>query len=99
MTDENSEAVAWNEEARISCAFAFKCPKTWNRLTPTANSGIRYCSECNREVHLALTEEDFRRHAEGKRCVAVKVLTPDTAEPAYLVGSLATPYGAHLKRV
>ena len=66
--------MAWNDEATIACEFAFKCPKTWGQLTPTEAEGIRHCSECDRDVHLALTEEDFRRHADGGHCVAVRVL-------------------------
>ena len=95
MTDEHNRPLAWNDEARISCAFSFKCPKTWDRLTPTANASIRHCSECDRDVHLALTEEDFRRHAEEGQCVAVRVQRPDTpggAEFACIVGSPGPPY-------
>lgn len=102
MMDEHCQPVAWNNEARISCEFSFKCPKTWERLSPTDIASIRHCSECDRDVHLALTEEDFRRHANGGHCVAVRVLTPDApegAEPVYFVGSLAAPYGSHLKKI
>ena len=102
MTDDNCQPVAWNGEARISCDFSFKCPKTWERLSPTDITSIRHCPECERDVHLALTEEDFRRHAEGGHCVAGRVMTPGTpneAEPVYFVGSPGFPYGAQLKRV
>ena len=69
--------VAWNETAKISCVFSVRCPKTWANLSPTDNAGIRHCPECNRDVHLALTEQDFREHAQKGRCVAVKVLDPE----------------------
>ncbi len=44
MTDEHSHLFNWNDAASISCEFAFKCPKTWERLTPTATrrSGIAW---------------------------------------------------------
>ena len=93
--------MSWNDEARIACEFTFKCPKQWDRLTPTAVDGVRHCPECDRDVHLALTEEDFRRHAEGDHCVAVRVLQPEIndEEPVLWVGNVRAPYGVHLKKV
>lgn len=102
MTDEQSQPVAWNEEARISCAFAFKCPKVWNRLQPTSEEGVRHCPACDRDVYLARTEEDFRRYADEGQCVAVRVLAPDPseeAEPSYVFGRVRAPYGVGLRRV
>jgi len=101
-TEEQSQPTAWNDAARISCEFAFKCPKVWERLVPTAVEGVRHCPACDRDVHLALTEEDFRRHADQRRCVAVRVVAAeatDEAQPVYIVGSPGASYGAHLKRV
>lgn len=93
--------MSWNDEARIACEFAFKCPKQWDRLVSTATEGIRHCPECDRDVHLALTEEDFRRHADGGHCVAVRVLRPepDEAEPVYWFGGVHARYGSQLKKV
>lgn len=101
MSHPPREPIQWNDEARIACQFAFKCPKTWDRLTPTAHTYIRHCSACERDVHLAQTEEDFRRHAEGGHCVAVRVLRPDLTEeePVYWVGEIPARYGVHLKKV
>lgn len=105
MIDKQGQPAAWNSEARISCKLSFKCPRTWAQLSITDTVSIRHCPACDRDVHLALTEEDFRRQAEGGHCVAVRVLetTPsvasDQAEPAFIVGSLGAPYATHLKRV
>lgn len=92
----------WNDETRISCEFKLRCPKVWGGLQPTAVEGVRHCPECDREVHLALTEDDFRRHEEGGHCVAVRVVqqeSPENAEPAYMVGSSRPRYNAHLRKV
>lgn len=101
MTDDNCQPDAWNEEVRIACDFSFQCSKTWECLSLTDNVDIRHCQACNRDVHLALTEEDFRRHAEGGYCVAVRVLqrnAPDeNRKEVFIVGSVAVPYNAHLK--
>lgn len=88
--------MSWNEEARIRCRFSFTCPRLWDRLQPTAEEGVRHCHECDREVHLALTEEDVRRHSEAGRCIAVPVVLDDDAadseDPCWLVGMIAPPY-------
>jgi len=93
---------SWNTEAKISSEFSFKCPKQWDRLQPTSLEDVRHCPECDRDVHLALTEEDFRRHADGGRCVAVRVVTtnaPKGAEHVYFVGSPGALYGASHKKI
>ena len=94
MTDQSLRSGAWNDEVLISCEFSFKCPRSWDRLAATERDDIRYCSACERDVHLALTQEDFRRHAEEGHCLAVRVVRPESskeAEPTYIVGSLPLP--------
>ncbi len=62
---------------------------------------ITHCPECDRDVHLALTEEDFRRHADEGRCVAVRVLQASVPEgdrkEVFRVGNAEAPYNTHLK--
>ena len=88
--------MSWNEEARIRCSLRFKCPKLWDRLQRTEVEGVRHCPECERDVHLALTEEAFRRHSEEGRCIAVPVLQnnpeDDPNEPVLWLGQVIAPY-------
>ncbi len=95
----NDDSPAWNEEARIRCEFRFKCPQVWDRLRTTAVEGVRHCPECNRDVYLALTEEDVRKYSDEGRCIAVPVLQKnpagDTNEPSYLVGQVERRYDDH----
>lgn len=94
MTNDGSRV--WNEKAWISCEFRFKCPQVWDRLLPAAGEGVRHCLECERDVYLALTEEDVRKHSDEGRCIAVPVLQKnsagDTNEPEYLVGQVERRY-------
>ena len=87
----------WNEEARIACHFLFKCPQKWDRLQPTVEEGVRHCVECDRDVHLVLTEEEFRQYSEDDRCIAVPILRPerqvDPDGSYYVVGRADPPYG------
>lgn len=82
--------MGWNEQTRITCQFHFKCPQLWDRLFLTNRDGVRHCSECNRDVHLALTQEDFSRHRDEGHCIAVPVLREDGHDeseiPLHLVG-------------
>jgi hypothetical protein len=88
--------MSWNEEARIGCRFHFKCPQLWSRLQPTPAESVRHCPECDRDVYLALTEEDFRRHSEDGWCIAVPVSRErgesQDEEGEYVVGMVETPY-------
>jgi hypothetical protein len=89
MNNDSNQASDWNESAHISCAFSFKCPKTWNRLSLTSDPQVRHCPECDQGVHLALTEDDFRRYADEGLCIAVPVAVcePTTEEGVqYFVG-------------
>lgn len=100
MTNECSEAAAWNGAARISCEILFKCPKQRDRLQPTAVAGVRHCSACDRDVHLALTEENFRRHTDDRYCVAVRVLRPVRSLDAlkkYVGGNVGVAHNGHLR--
>ncbi len=99
MSDNKNEPFVWNDPARISCEFVFKCPRTWERLAPTEQANIRHCSECNRDVHLVLSEEDFRRHGKEGHCMAVKVLVKGEDEPGLSVGMIDAPYGDYLDRI
>lgn len=102
-TNDGGNAMSWNEEARIACSFRFKCPKVWQLLQPTAVQDIRHCPECQRDVHLALTEETFRKHSDEGRCIAVPVLLNSSegnaSEPIYWIGEVVAPYNGSLKRV
>lgn len=55
-----------------SCAvrMKFKCPSTWEGLQPTADSDIRHCAQCNRDVYFCRTDEETLRHAREGHCIA-----------------------------
>lgn len=92
--------MSWSEEAWISCQFRFKCPQLWDCLQPTGVEGVRHCPECRRDVYLALTERDFRKHSDEGRCIAVPVLQSDNPDmPVYVVGMANPPYTPGVKPV
>ena len=62
------------------------------QLTPTEAEGIRFCSPCNREVFLVLTEEAFTEHRTRGGCVAVPLGADDAQENGHFVGGEGKPY-------
>jgi hypothetical protein len=52
-------------------ALEFRCPARWEHLEPTADADIRHCTRCEKDVYWSPTPEDFVRHGEQRRCVAV----------------------------
>ena len=94
--------MAWNDEAQIACRFAFTCPQQWSQLQPTGQAHVRHCAACNRDVYLALSEADLRRHSEQGHCIAVSVGQPeeeaDPDEPCWVVGLMEPPYNAESEK-
>ncbi len=88
--------MAGNDEAQIRCRFEFACPQQRSRLQPTEKEDVRHCAECNRDVHLTLTEADVRQHSDEGRCIAVPVSRERgesrAEEREYVVGMVETPY-------
>ena len=54
-----------------NCVFRFECPKTWNKLLETSNKKIRYCTVCDKGVHLCETDAELKKALEKNWCVAV----------------------------
>ena len=81
-----------------NCPLAFRCPKEWERLTPTPEAGVRYCDACTRSVYLCVTEEDLQAHAAAGHCVAFQA--PDSEE-GFWVGEPLAPkeYDAGMDRL
>jgi len=80
MTDDTTHRDAWNDEAKILCEFEVRCHKLWKLLDPTPIDDVRYCPECERDVHSVRTQEEYRQHAEQGHCVAVRLHPRGAAE-------------------
>jgi hypothetical protein len=66
------------------------CPMNWQMLGPTADSDVRHCRACLRDVYYCQTPADFVRHGELGHCVAVPrgvipMLRLGTPEPAEIL--------------
>lgn len=63
-----------------NCApqFRFKCPKEWSSLQETADSRIRLCSACQREVYWCNSSAAAIELGRQGKCVAVYSNFADT---------------------
>jgi uncharacterized protein (TIGR02996 family) len=57
-------------------AMELVCPQRWDRLSPTADPGVRHCGACKRDVHYCTSVEQAREVAFRGGCVAVDLRTP-----------------------
>ena len=51
--------------------FELVCHREWDDLTSTGGAGVRFCEECEQNVHYCDTIVAARRHAQLGHCVAV----------------------------
>lgn len=67
---------------------SLSCPKPWDALEATATPGVRYCSDCRKNVFQVDTEEEVREAGLLDRCVAI---AGDSAYATKHDGATKTP--------
>lgn len=53
-----------------NCVFSFKCSAVWEQLEDTDNVAVRFCQDCQREVHYCDTDDELVAAVKLNRCVA-----------------------------
>ena len=61
----NANRGAW----RLS--FEVICPMTWKDMTPTENTKVRHCSQCDQTVHYCDNLAEAREHANKGNCIGI----------------------------
>ncbi|WP_077034195.1 hypothetical protein [Pelomonas sp. KK5] len=56
-----------------NCRFAFRCKLNWQHLTSTTDRNIRFCADCQQEVHFCATNEELAEAVALNRCVAIEL--------------------------
>lgn len=60
-----------------NCVFSFKCEARWEDMESdfsedfVNSENVRFCTKCQKEVHLSLTDEELVRNVRLNRCVAI----------------------------
>lgn len=80
----------WNEVTIRNCTFAFKCQAKWNSLIKTDSEGIRFCNDCQREVHFCEDDDELVRSIRLNKCVAI--YKDDSYFEEIFVGKPAGPF-------
>ncbi len=74
-----------------NCEFAFKCPRTWERLAATDKDDERHCTSCERLVYLCVDDLTLARHVKAGHCVAVE---DSTKVGGLVIGQVSSEYPA-----
>jgi len=56
-----------------NCKVKYRCPKTWDSLDATEESHIRYCGECDQNVHFCKNESELFQAIKNDWCVAIPI--------------------------
>ncbi len=59
------------KETTAKSLFKNPCPQQWYSLIDTSSSNIKFCSDCNKNVYLVSTEEEFVKRKNLEQCVAI----------------------------
>jgi len=60
-----------NELTIRNCVFAFKCKRDWQGMQDTKDEKIKFCSDCNRQVHFCETDAELAKAVKFNECVAI----------------------------
>lgn len=59
--------------------FKFQCPLEWDALKRTDDEKIRYCDQCNRNIHHVTTDAELGDAILNNLCIAWEVIDPEPA--------------------
>ena len=54
-----------------NCSFAYKCQMQWENLYETENENIKFCKDCQKEVHYCETDEELLEAIKRNKCVSI----------------------------
>jgi hypothetical protein len=72
-----------------NCIFAFKCHQKWESMRETSR-GVRFCTECQKEIFYCHTANDLVKSIHLNRCIAIN--TTVDGMPAPLVMGMPARY-------
>ena len=57
------------EQVIRNCSWGYKCQANWDDLTVTKDKRVRFCSDCQREVHSCKSRQELLDVITLNRCV------------------------------
>ena len=67
--------------------FSLQCPKQWSQLASTDTPTIRFCDQCDQNVHFCLTADELNQRTSQNQCVALC----DSETQSVILGLLEFP--------
>ncbi|WP_415912014.1 hypothetical protein [Neptuniibacter sp. QD37_11] len=68
------------------CKINYKCPKAWGDLDKTEDPFVRFCDQCEKDVHFCADVESLKEATIEDLCVAVPT---DDFEDGVMMGDIA----------
>jgi hypothetical protein len=60
------------DEVRLRYTLGFVCKVKWSDMAPTGSPMVRRCGTCKKDVHTALSYNQFEAHAAKGHCVSIE---------------------------
>ncbi|WP_415903993.1 hypothetical protein ACMXYW_10385 [Neptuniibacter sp. QD48_55] len=67
------------------CKINYKCPKAWDDLDKTEDPFVRFCNQCEKDVHFCADVESLKEATIENLCVAVPT---DDFEDGVMMGDI-----------
>lgn len=64
-----------------NCPFRFRCTQKWSQLQETPDSLVRFCGECQKNVHYCSSDGEIAAALRSNKCVAMEIF-PSLGKPA-----------------
>lgn len=61
-----------------NCPWGYSCTKEWADLSDTRDEDIRFCTDCQKEVHWVDSREELAESVLLNRCVSFRALLIDS---------------------
>jgi len=72
-----------------NCVQATRCDAKWENLQETSDLSVRFCTDCQKDVHLCKDDQELATAIQLKRCAAIN--KSDNSSNLDYIGGLWTP--------
>ena len=79
--------AAYSDIRNCDPQFSLRCPKQWSQLSSTDKPTVRFCKQCNQNVHFCVTTDELAQRTAANQCVAFC----DSESQSVMLGLLEFP--------
>jgi len=78
-----------------NCKFKTKCDQSWNEMSLTDDEDVRFCKQCQKQVHLCLSDYELETAIDNNWCVAI--FNANDEDSLMRVGEVVSTYSPSTK--